>query len=288
MRGAFFVLKLSYYRISKQPNMIKQTLFAFGVFFSVFLSAQNKVSELHYKTVVIKTGKETIGADIRVGESFLEIQTHPIHSRNPLRYIDKKNDVMIMAFNSRSHGYIIESLDTVYRVNAKLEPTGEKEKINGYNCEKFKLVELPATNKCKQSFFFEYYIWITNELQVDPAYSLYISHAIFPATSTFTYSGVIVKAQTTTSYGPKNDCYTILDSVATRQELDKDFERPWVKYPDAVCVLPAADNMDSYSRSALPTCQDMLSYRVRIRALSQKITGIEKPKYDNGYQMIMF
>lgn len=194
---------------------------------------------------------------------------------------------MIMAFNSPSHGYIIEELDTVYRVNAKLETTGEKEKINGYNCEKFRLVEIPSNNKCKSSFFFEYYIWITNDLQVDPIYNLYVSHAVF-SVSTFTYSGVIVKAQPTASYGPKYDCYTILDSVATKPELETDFERPWVKYPDAVCVLPESDNMDSHARSALPTCQDMLAYRIRIRALSQKITGIEKPKYNHGYQMIAF
>jgi hypothetical protein len=267
--------------------MLKQTLLAFSLLLSVFLPAQDKVSELHYKTVLERTNKEASGAAIGYGKWFMKIQTRPVHSRNPLRFIDKKNDVMVMTFNSASHGYIIESLDTVYRINSRLEPTGETEKINGYNCEKFQLIETPNNNNCKSSYFIGYYIWTTHDLEVDSSYNLYVSHAVFPF-SVFTYSGVIVKAKSVASYGPKYDCYTILDSIAKKPELEADFERPWIKYPDAVCVLPEADNIDSYARSALPTCQDMVTYRERIRALSRKITGIEKPKYNHGYQMIAF
>ncbi len=272
--------------------MIKQTLFAFGVFFSVFLSAQNKVSELHYKTVVIKTGKATVGADIRVGESFLKIQTRPENGANPLRCVDRKNNLLVMAFNSAFHKYIIESLDSVYRENATLEPTGEKQKINGYNCEKFLLTEKAVSQKCGMNSFFSRYIWITNDLEIDSGHSLYISHAIFALNTNFFYKGVIVKAELTTSYGPKYDSYLILDSVATKAELEKDFERPWIKYPDAVCVLPDYDhyrNDGHYTPQAIAyTCEDTKSQITRMRELARKVTGIENPKYKHGFEMIMF
>lgn len=272
--------------------MLKQTLLAFILLLSVFLPAQDKVSELHYRTVVIKTGKETMGADIAVGDSFLQIQTRPEHGANPLRYVDRKNDLLVMAFNSAFHKYIIERLDSVYRENATLEPTGEKQKINGYNCEKFLLIEKPVSQMCGMNSFFGRYIWITNDLEIDSAYSLYISHAIFAFNTNLFYKGVIVKAELTKSYGPKYDSYLILESVATKPELEKDFERPWIKYPDAVCVLPDYPRYrtdGNYTPQAISyTCEDIKSQIARMKALARQVTGIENPKYKHGFEMIMF
>ncbi len=269
--------------------MIKQTLIAFGVFFSVFLSAQDKVSELHYKLVAVKDNKKSESVDVVYFKNYVSIQTKPAHSRNPLRYIDKKNNVLVMTFNSRSHGYIIESLDSVYFTDTRLEATGEKQVINGYNCEKYISTQLARTRKCPSTYTmgYSYELWLTTDLDVDPDYNLYISHAFFPMVSTFPFKGVIVKARFAQSLG-KKDTYFILDSVSKKPALEDNIEWPWVKYPDAVCVLPDADDLQGYAKAMRYTCEDLITYRTRMKKIAQKVTGIETPKYDYGYEMIVF
>src|SRR5688572_1708628 len=94
------------------------------------ISAAQTVTELHYSAIATKTNKAMGGFDFWFGKDFMKIQTTPAHDRNPSRYIDKPNNLLVMDFENRKQ-FIVEELDSVYELNAELVKDGEKQVING-------------------------------------------------------------------------------------------------------------------------------------------------------------
>jgi len=269
-----------------------------NLLFFFFGQAQH-VNELHYKAIASKSGKTQGGFDFWFGKEFLKIQSNPIHDRNPARYIDKPNNLLVMDFENRKE-YIIESLDSVYELNAEIENTGEKQVINGYNCERYNYKEsvrfsyssnlsaLSITPTAK-TILYAVSFWITRDLVADEAYSVYIAHTLFGGIATFNFPGVIVKLENTVPKakpGPY-DGYTILDKAVTDTELAKDFERPWKKYDKPVALLPF-EGGDSYALTIPYTEESTKEQNKRMKALLIKVTGIESPKWKGGFEGIRF
>ncbi len=266
---------------------IKTFLLVSCSLFCLMSNAQN-VAELYYKNVYPKKKKSVENAVVKYGQDFAKIQTLPAHSRNPARYIDKKNNLLVMDFEA-NRDFIIEELDSVYRINCELKKTGEKQVINGYNCEEYSVVKkityggLTGTMfQASQTISYDFHIWITNDLVVDETFGINISQALTFATATFPYTGVIVKL----SYGEAYDNYIALDSVVTNKELPKDFARPWVKHEKPVAIL--AGNSDGYAVTLKYTRENLANQFKRMKALLVKVTGIEKPKFKTGLEGIAF
>jgi hypothetical protein len=262
-----------------------------AIWFLALSGSAQQVTELHYK-LLDGNGKTLEGPDFVYGQSFLKIQTKPAHSRNPARYIDKKGNLVIMCYDSRSRDYIVEELDSIYRVDTELKDMNEEKVINGYRCHKYETHRILNFNygvfaiPASVTATYKSTLWITADLSVDDSYGVYISHALFPLVATFPFKGVIVKVECESTIGKKE--YTgeiILDSLIKNKEPEQDFVRPWAK-KDPVAILPGESS--SSAATLKYTRESSKDYYFRMKALLIKVTGLEKPKYKTGFEGIFF
>lgn len=253
------------------------------VFISFILVASSQqVTELHYKKIQVKDGKAVEDRAFIYGKDFMKIES--VGRR--MRYIDKKSGLTTVAWeDGRNRDYIIETTDSVYYTYTNLVASGEKKIISGYNCEKF-ITEAAEGKKCCDHVIntFKVYVWITNDIKVDDSYNLYISSALFPLTSTFKFSGVIVKVELPATY-TKKDAHWALDSVVTDSKPAEDFERPWKKYgPEAVLILPGSNSAGSSTSDYYKYTNERETIQyARMKELAIKVTGFEKPKSKTGW-----
>ncbi|HLP50552.1 MAG TPA: hypothetical protein VK154_06675 [Chitinophagales bacterium] len=250
------------------------------------ITQAQQVNELHYKNISGKDNKTIDYADIMYGEGFVRIQTMPVNSRNPARYIEKKTNLLIMDFTV-NRDYIVETLDSVYRPDSKLIATGDKKKIKGYNCEKFTMERTLVIGGVgiygmqTYSSNYSYEIWITKDLTVDNSMGLYISHALLPLQVTFPYEGVIVQLDIE-ARGQKGSI--VLDKAVTGAELTKDFTRPWLK-EKPVPILPDGGGSAVTLRYSRESLKDQIK---RMREQYNKVTGDDKWKAKYGFEGIVF
>lgn len=246
-------------------------------------SAQ-QVTELHYQRVNLMNGRSSENKSITYGKDFMKIESSMDRHILPTKFIDTKNNLVIVAFGGRSRDCVIEQADFVYYLYSRIEKTGAKKLINGYNCEEY-VNHATDGKKCCDKVYntIGFHIWITNDIKADSAYGIYIAHALLPQMASFNFTGVIVQIEAPVSFG-KDKEYWNLDSVVTGQELLTDFERPWLKFGvETVVILPEGTNSDGRVNDSKYTAESLQQQFMRMKNLAIKVTGFEKPKFKTGF-----
>jgi hypothetical protein len=249
-------------------NTLKITITLLLLVLGNSVSAQS-TDYYKYKITSVKKGKTTDAGFVELWNAAdaLYGQLTSGKTVGGLKKFDLVKKVVIVDLAPRTE-YIIEELDSLYRVNCKLVEAGS-ESVNGHMCRKYKAeVILSAASGIygmqTSQFNYSYVLWITDELTGTDMVNQYISSCLTTNLLRIESKGVIVKMEVASDYG--DGIYTLVETG----KKEKDTKLPWLASDRAVALVPETNN---YTR------EKYADYFKRMRALQEQITGIEKPKF---------
>jgi|JI10StandDraft_1071094.scaffolds.fasta_scaffold411959_1 hypothetical protein len=252
---------------------------------------QSVANHLVYKTTITKSNMSLV----KVGPlSIIEIEIAPelITKKTTFddpklqkyaaytgdKFFDLKNK-LVLNIITISKNYYLEELDSFCR-ESNFVATGEKKKINGYDCELYKVDSRLKTRINSNAFFvvnktsdYLFNVWITKDIQTDKTKNLYVSSCLSSNFANIPFEGTIVKVEGTTDLGKKEITYEIvLEKADTKSNVTSNYDYPWTL--DFVPYLPGVDGATVLTESG-ETIKDQYK---RIAAKIKDLKGIDHKK----------
>lgn len=169
----------------------------------------------------------------------------------PIHIFDFAKQAVIIILHNRKD-YIVDEIDSSFRFEQKLFPTGRTEQIDGYSCSEY-VIDTNTKISYHQNegeynvdmreyaAKYSYKVWITEELTFNPKHSPYVMALLKfdHGNIVSNFRGVVVRIEATLTYGKKEWKHvTTLDKDKLNVEKQVP-AMPWLAAEPGAAMLPA-------------------------------------------------